>query len=272
MRVSAGIKNQLHITRLYTAFKQTFSPGFFYKGETHNFFEIVIVLEGTIGVLAGNDIYTLTKGQLIIHNAMEFHRFWVENNSSSAKVLIFTFSAENMPCSSSRLLDVPDLDYVERILDKVNNSFEISGISALTIQKGCETQANIAMKELELLILNAVANSAQTVHKKMPRRAHQFEAIINFLERNEHRTLTVSEIANATNMCESNVQKIVLKYTGMGVISYFTYLKMTSALSMIQSGKPIKEVALLHGYLNQNYFSTVFKNFWGDSPTRFKPR
>jgi len=272
MRVSASIENQFHITRLYTAFKSKYSPGHSSKGETHNFSEIVIALEGTLGVLAGNDIYTLTKGQMIIHDAMEFHRIWVEGNASYAEFLVFTFDAENTPRNHSRLLSVPDLDYAERILEKVKDSFEISGISVLSICKGCETQASIAVKELELLILNAVANSSQTVQKRIPRRAHQFEAIVEFLENNEHRTLTVSEIANATNMSESSVQKIALKYTGMGVISYFTYLKMTSALSMIQSGKSIKEVALLHGYLNQNYFSTVFKSFWGESPTRFKPK
>ena len=272
MRISANIDNQFCITALYTAFRHTYPPGYFYRGEAHNFIEIVIVLDGTIGVLAGNDIYTLTKGQMIIHDAMEFHRLWVENTSPDAEVLFFTFSAKNMPNYSSKLCGIQNLDFATEILDEINTSFEKIDISILKIREGREIFANMAVKKLEMLVLNAVADSIKTVENKIPHRARQFEIIVKFLENNEHRNLTVPEIAEATNMSESNLQKIFMKYTGMGVISYFTYLKMTTALTMIESGKSIKEVSSSLGYINQNYFSTVFKNFWKESPSKFKPK
>lgn len=272
MRIAASIDNQFRITTLYTSFSHSYPPGYSFKGEAHNFYEILIVMDGTIGVLAGNDIYTLTKGQMIIHDAMEFHRFWIENDSPPATTLIFTFSAENMPNYSSKLYSTQDLNYAMGILKEIDDSFEKEGISVLKIRDGREIHANIAVKKLELLILGSVAAFIKTKKNKISHRAKHFGKIVEFLENNEHMALTVRDIAEAVHMSESNLQKIFMKYTGMGVISYFTYLKMTTALTMVENGTPLKEISSSLGYENQNYFSTVFKNFWGKSPSKFKPK
>ena len=158
------------------------------------------------------------------------------------------------------------------ILKEIDDSFEKEGISVLKIRDGREIHANIAVKKLELLILGSVAAFIKTKKNKISHRAKHFGKIVEFLENNEHMALTVRDIAEAVHMSESNLQKIFMKYTGMGVISYFTYLKMTTALTMVENGTPLKEISSSLGYENQNYFSTVFKNFWGKSPSKFKPK
>ena len=61
----------------------------------HNFWEIVCVLEGEVGVASANDLYTLSKGQAVIHSPMEFHNIWSENlkktNENNIKINIIKY-------------------------------------------------------------------------------------------------------------------------------------------------------------------------------------
>ena len=66
MRIAASIDNQFRITTLYTSFSHSYPPGYSFKGEAHNFYEILIVMDGTIGVLAGNDIINNNEVRLRI--------------------------------------------------------------------------------------------------------------------------------------------------------------------------------------------------------------
>jgi AraC-like DNA-binding protein len=56
----------------------------------------------------------------------------------------------------------------------------------------------------------------------------------------------------------------------MGVIAFFTEMKMRHAVILLQSGKRVGETALELGYTDQNYFSTVFHRVMGTSPGVFR--
>ena len=77
----------------------------------------------------------------------------------------------------------------------------------------------------------------------------------------------VDEIAALCSMSTPNLAKTFSRYTGMGVMSYFNSLKMSKAVELLKSGVSIKETSARLGFLNQNYFSTVFKRTMGLSPS-----
>ena len=47
-----------------------------YSGERHPFYELVFVSSGTVGITAGEEVYTLSAGQMLLHDPDEFHRIW----------------------------------------------------------------------------------------------------------------------------------------------------------------------------------------------------
>ena len=55
----------------------------------------------------------------------------------------------------------------------------------------------------------------------------------------------------------------------MGVTSYFTNIKIRRAMTYLKEGKSVKETAVLLGFDDQNYFSTVFRRIVGQSPTEY---
>lgn len=269
MRIGTEIKDQMKITALYTAFERLCEPEYYFKGETHNFWEIVILTDGCLGAAANGEVFSLKKGQAIIHAPMELHRVWVEGNEP-AKFIIFTFESDHMPDCSAKVFQISNPDFPKEILNDIKNSFELYDISVLGIKDGFELPASVSIKKLELLILDTISTNVNASTRHKPKQAKSFEAVAKLLEANINKPLSVPEIARMSNMSESNLQKTVMRYTGMGVMHYFNRLKMTSAISMIQIGKSIKEVSETFGFADPNYFSTVFKRTIGSSPSSWK--
>ena len=123
-----NLHNVLKIKTLYTAFCQSFNSDYSTDGEYHNFWEIVIVTEGEIGVTAGTEAFILKKGQAVIHEPMEFHRLWSEGNTCP-QIVIFTFAAENMPKLSSQIFEIGNIAETVGVFEKIQSSFDVAGFN-----------------------------------------------------------------------------------------------------------------------------------------------
>ena len=86
----------LQIEGLYTAFSQRLEPGYVFRGETHDFAELVLVKAGRIGVTAGSESFPLDAGGAVYHPPMEFHSLCNEGGAES-EILVFTFSTSKAP-------------------------------------------------------------------------------------------------------------------------------------------------------------------------------
>lgn len=260
-----------HITSLNSAFEETYNFNYSFVGESHDFWEIVIVLSGKIGVTAGSDVLMLKKGQAIIHEPMEFHRLWSEDNSEPT-IIIFSFCAENFPQLQSKLFGIKDLAEPKRVLDKIQNCFTYAD-EYYMIDKmldGKETESQIAIKSLELFILNTVTGKLLKDNSEKSRSAINYSNIVDILENNLDKSLSVAEIAELCHMSEVNVKKTFSKYLNIGVINYYNNLKINAAVPMLKAGMTVRETAEALGFSNQNYFSTVFKRITGHTPSEFR--
>ena len=82
--------------------------------------------------------------------------------------------------------------------------------------------------------------------------------------------LSAAEIANHCGMSVSTMQKLFLRYTGMGMMNFYSGLRMRHAKQLLEGGRSVKEVACLLGFSDQNYFSTVYRRHFGIPPSAVK--
>lgn len=259
------------ITSLNSAFQHRYNNDYSFAGESHDFWEIVTVLDGKIGVTAGSDVFVLKKGQAIIHEPMEFHRLWSEE-SSTPSIAIFSFNAENFPALKSKIFGVKDLDEPKRVLGKIAQAFTYCGDSVLIDKRidGKETEAQIAIKRLELYVMNTVTGITIKDSSSKSRSAVNYSSIVEVLENNLDKNLSISDIAKLCHMSEVNVKKTFSKYLNIGVINYYNNLKINAAISMLKDGMTVRETADALGFANQNYFSTVFRRITGHTPSDYR--
>jgi len=259
-----------HITALYTAFQAVYGADYYVSGETHDFWEIVIVTEGEIGVTAGKEIFHLKKGQAVWHAPNEFHNLWSERGRE-AGILIFTFSAPRLSPPPFKIFKVRDLAEPLGILADVQKNVQMHKHWAMEAKPECHTGAELAIKRLELFLLQSLSeNRVREEQGHLPQSAKHYAMVVRFLEENLHRNLTVAQIAKECRMGEVNLKKTFSRYAGMGLISYFNAMKIRAAADLLRKGATVREASEAMGFLNQNYFCTVFKRVMGKPPKSFK--
>lgn len=264
------VDDAFRITELYTAFERKFQSNHNFRGEYHNFYEMVIVLDGEVGLTAENDVFILRKGQAFFHEPMEFHRLWSEGGSEP-HVVFFTFNAENVPQYESKFLVVDDNDEPQRILHNLLPEFKRDDFKLLELENTDDIKWQIGLKQLEAYVLKLLLKSAGKVKREIKSRsAMNYSKAVYILENNIDKNLSIGEIAKMCEMSEVSLKKTFARFSGTGVMKYFNSLKIVAAEKMIKNGVSLGECAEKLGFQNQNYFSAVFKRITGKSPSQFK--
>ena len=266
------VPKTLSVKSLFTAFTQNFTADYSFPGEAHNFWEIVFILDGEVEVCADKNILALHRGEAILHKPMEFHRI-CSANRSSPQVLIFSFAADCMPKIPNRLFCMPEkeLACARDLLGKISAAFNRRGITVFSVKEGFESDAETAVKELEIFLMRIFSQygkSSAVDNTSFSKSARIFPEIIGFLENNIDKRLNVDEIAAGVGMSRSNLKKVFAKYSGVGVIYYFNMLKMSKAQRYLGKGMSISECAAKLGFSDQYYFSSVFKRIVGYPPSK----
>ncbi|MBQ9779024.1 MAG: helix-turn-helix transcriptional regulator [Clostridia bacterium] len=270
MYLYTALEDNFALTAIYSAFGDMRTADYYGKGEAHDFWELVIVTEGEIGATAGKNVHYLKKGEAILHAPGEFHNLWSEKNERSG-IIIFSFSAKEMPVSASCTLRVSDLQRPREILAQIEHCFHKHKIWVQAVREGQELAACMAIKRLELFLLELLATKDTQRHAgSTPQSARHFAEVVRYLEENVSLSLTVAQIAAACNLGEVNLKKIFSRYAGMGVMSYFTRLKIRAAVALLEQGVSVREASDALGFVSQNYFCTVFTRIMGKSPKNFK--
>ena len=60
-------KNVLTVSYIVTAFEFEFEKDYKFSGERHDFWEIVYVKSGKVGITAEDQVLTLSEGNMIFH-------------------------------------------------------------------------------------------------------------------------------------------------------------------------------------------------------------
>ena len=262
------ITKMINITSLYTAFIKQYDHDFNFVGETHNFWEISCVLDGTVFVASDSNIFSVTAGHAIIHRPMTFHRLWA-GDGDPPKLATISFDAE-MNAEINDCVYELDKTTAAQICDIINHIQEEFDNDGTAIKKQKSPTAQMTVNRLENLVMSLFPNrSPSETIRSSAAGVRKYTEIVRCLTDNINVNLTVDDIARMCNMSPSSVKQTFRQFTGMGVVQFYRRMKMDSAISMLRKGVSVKEISQQLGYTDSNYFSTVFKRVIGVSPTNY---
>lgn len=260
------VAESICIRSLFTFSKRTFTAGYSFQGESHDFYEAVFVLDGKAGITAGKEALTLSAGQMILHVPKEFHAIW-SDYGSSPEILIFSFRAEKFPTMTDRIfaLSPEQIEEVKSAFRAAERAFVLDGVNVKEARS--EAQAEIVVKRLEIFLLSVLESGKGTGGKIRSRSGENYFHIVSVMENHLGERLSAEELAKKCGMSVPSLEKSVSKYAGCGAMSYYNELKMKKATELLKSGMSVKEVARSLDFTDQNYFSLRYKKWSGSSPS-----
>ena len=260
------VKETVRLRSLFTFFRKTYSLDFTFQGESHDFYEVVCVLDGKAGITAGKNVYTLSAGQMILYPPAEFHAIW-SDYGSSPEILIFSFRAEKFPEIQDRIyaLTPEQIEEIKSVYSAAERAFVLEDINVREVQSAPEAEKIV--RRLEIFLLSVLDTGNGRTEKLNSRSGENYYHIVSVMEKNLEREMAADELAKQCGMSVPALEKTVKKYTGHGAMKYYNELKMRKATELLKDGKSVKEVALSLGFSDQNYFSLRYKKWAGVPPS-----
>ncbi len=94
--------------------------------------------------------------------------------------------------------------------------------------------------------------------------------IYAYLTEHTHDRISLADVADALYFSESYIKKAFRKETGKTVMQVFSELKIEEAKKLIAQGVPFGEISEKLSFCNKNYFTAVFKEVSGMTPSDYK--
>ena len=243
---------------------------YYFPGEMHDFWEMVFIADGEAKLTADDRVYTVSKGDVIFHKPMEFHRIWSYNQTEPHLLIIsFTASGDGMRFFEDKVFSLDSFDH--ETVAQINAAFK--KVIKLSKQQPLDQEEYDFNTTKAALLLESFLFKlyGEGQHKATPsdRADSQYETIVRVLNENCCQSLNITQIAKLCRLSVSNLKRIFHMYSDIGVMKYFTSVKMRYAMQELLAGRSIAEVSEALHYSSISYFHAVFRKEVGVTPREY---
>lgn len=285
--IPTRLRQELDVTHIVTIHDFKYTPDFLFTGESHDFWELVFIRSGSVGVMAGNMGYTLGGGEAIFHCPNEYHNIWANKDSAEVVIISFVCKSPAIRFFEKRLLKLADQEIaiIDKLLKLGTDTF--SDPPDILYQKKLSLRSNAYVGNLQLIkiyieeLLVRLIQGAEIINRQDRKSAAAgsrndkliCNAIIKELTDRIYGTATLDEVCAGVLFSKSHLKALFKKNTGYSIMDYYTHLKIERAKILIDEGQmSVSAIAELLGYSSIHYFSRMFKLKTGVSPTEYKSR
>lgn len=160
--VPVNVYSLLSVRRLYSIYHLTFSKGYSYPGESHNFWELGYLISGCSGATSGDAIYRCSAGDAVLHAPNQFHSMWVDNDMPCEMFMISfdgTGFEHRLPSGKYTLLD-NEKSSIDHILQEIPRLFSGYDLTEFTRLFSTSSPDNVGYQiiksHLELICLSLI--------------------------------------------------------------------------------------------------------------------
>lgn len=279
--IRVPLNNILNIDRIITLYRFDFVPGYASRGEAHDFWEMVYVDEGEVGLQGGEVMHRVSAGELILHKPNEFHR--VEGDGvHAAKVFIVTFECHSnaMRFFYDKVLSLPvELKSLMRLLmAECDESFHVSSYPLKPKAHRPVGGLQLIQNYLECIFIRLMRAGAQSeevaehfYHSREKLERRLAGDVTAYLEAHVEERLSLETLSEEFHFGVSTLCNIYKKVTGETIMHSFLMLKIAEAKRLLrEDSRSIAEISAHLGFETPQYFSRIFRRYVGIPPRNFR--
>lgn len=270
-------KPLLSVECFYSFFWQKFAGDFAFLGESHNFWECVLVLDGSMCVSGDERIYDLSAGEIIFHKPNELHKFHI-TSESGAEALIFSFDLLGEMADFFRnkvfRLSEPQLTIVSQMLSYARRGAPIPlaaehQIFSFAPHEVVPTYYSTLATYVCQLFYSLREDSDEMAPSLSPA-SRLFYTAVRYMNENLAASPNVEALAAYLGISPSGLKRLFHTYAGMPVHKYLLTLKIHAATALLQGGASVCETAEKLGFSCQSGFSAAYKRETGKMPSQVR--
>lgn len=247
---------------------------------THNYYEFYFFLEGDVSIQAGEKVYPLRFGDIIVFPPGLAHRPIIRDRRIPYRRFVLWISREYY----SRLLSMSaDYDYlftyVQRTATYVfhNDRISFNTIQSMLLRLLEELHADRFGRGMRItlciddLILHLNRMIYERSHPKMPDTAQPlYRHIAAYIEDHLEEPLTLDSLSAAFFVNKYHISHLFKENLGMSVHQYITKKRLALCRDAILAGTSISEVCRRFGFGDYSSFYRAFKKEYGISPKVYR--
>lgn len=270
------------ISSIYTVHYFEYDCNYVFKGEKHDFWELLFVDSGAVEVTAGDRKLVLQKGSLIFHQPNEFHALRaIGKNAPNLIVVSFDCDSPHMEIFRDCVVQANESEthFLGRLIDEARNAFCLPLANPLRHRYEAPFGSEQIFKlHLELLLISLyrrIANeppaiSDHAVPTCNGEHIRLMEQVTAYLQGRVYQNLKVSDICRDNNISKSLLQQVFHEQKGCGVIEYFNRMKIDTAKKLIRENRyTYSQIAGMLNYSSYQYFSLQFRKYARMSPSEY---
>ena len=276
------LENCITVDSVYTIHYFEYTNNFYYAGESHDFWEFVYVDKGSVDICMDDKQITLKKGDIAFHQPNEFHKVSTYGHTApNLVVLSFDSHSPLMDFFRCQIFktDQKERDLLADTLIEARKLFSSPLGDPYLTEMTKKEDAPIGTEQLiklhlEQFLIHLVQRYTMAEAKELefsPQNTTDiFKRVTAYMEDNISKHLTIEQICWDNMIGRTKLQKIFHTEAGIGIIDYFSKLKISAAKHMIRDGKlNFSQISEQLGYSSIHYFSRQFKKITGMSPSDY---
>lgn len=285
------LTNALSIDKIYSIHYFEYMSDFAFSGESHNFWELVYVDKGEVGVTAGTEFKILKAGEMLFHCPNEFHNVQaVDGIAPNLIVLSFGCNDAAMSFFTKKVLRIDETTHnlLANIIIEARHCLDCRlddpYLQAITLKDeplfGSAQLIRLYLEQMLIHLLRRYQDplalpktaSEQDSLKSLKNNGSReiFQRVCNYMEIHIAEHISIEQICQDNLVGRSQLQKTFQEQCGLGIIEYFSILKINTAKELIRTKKMnFTQIAEKLGYTSIHYFSRQFKKITGMTPSEY---
>lgn len=251
------------------------TPGYRFKGESHDCFELTYVDTGTLYTQVDGVTYKVGEKELIIYGPGQFHTQYTDDDQAISYVTIL-FNMDNLTQDSSatwyRSLINRVFPYSKKTYTLIKTIVQESAtgipyMDALMLCLLSETVIRLLQSEYILPPTQSANVARQNYQDEL------FDRIMVYVESKLYEPLTIADICQQFSVSRSSLQLLFKSAVNQSPKKYISDMKLERSRQMLRENKyTVSEVSLKLGYSSIHYFSNAFSQKYGISPSEYAKR
>lgn len=258
------IEQHFKIESIGFYFDRVFSKNYDFKGESHNFIELVYIESGSAEIVENDKVYLLSSNDLILHKPMEFHRI-KSGGQTSPHVYNLSFSVSG--ALPEQLFEgIFHLNFNDR--ERIAECFNLAKLflnSNSNLYDGQQTSDALSTLLIDIYKNSQFKNSVLTDNGALT-----YKQLIKDMQNAVCDNITITDLAKNNFISVSYVKKLFYQYANESPKKYYDTLRLKEAKRLLGNDILAAQIAEAMHFSSPNHFTVFFKKLTGLTPTEYK--